>query len=109
MNKHARKPLPSVNDLRNALIRAIDRATPELTKALEWLESTAYGRDIDDERLARANAQDLLAYLAQPEGELPLDIYRAANVEGALMDEDKWEAEYMNEQASLDAMMGDDR
>ncbi len=77
-------------DLHSALCRAILAATPELSRALEWLETTDPCLDLDDARLAEATCIAVLADFAQGEGEMPMSVYQEALDQGALMTEEDW-------------------
>lgn len=87
MTRHERALL-----LHTSLRLEMRRREAEIVDAMEWLEVAALSErcgavDIDEIGLAIANAQRIVDGFAQGDGEMPMSVYRAASVEGALVDE----------------------
>lgn len=90
-------------DIVLALRARIAAATPELSDALAWIETTDHATDPVDALMAETNAVLLMS--EQPDSEPTLTDLECAAAEGALMTEEMWDEEEDNVHNQLDLMM----
>ncbi len=86
-----------------ALKDRIAKATPDLSRALDWMESTDPTLDIDDASLAEHHALCMLS--EQTDEEPTLTDLECARAEGALMTEEMWAAQEDRDCPYIDRMM----